>query len=582
MLQQIEHILGTHADAFTECQHACKHLHASYVAHYAAATPSAITAITSAYPGHALVVAGTRRGTVHALSLNSPASTLILPSFTEPGMLAPAPVSDLVSLGRYTLAARGYMLTTCCMDSLQAQNVPLHTSISSLSTAPGDQNTVLLGFTNGTFGWLDLRSDKLQLHEINRFGSLSTRIHSLGSVPKIEPCLNNSKVCVKQHTETSKQVFISVEKPGAPARIWDTRSTSSFCNLIEPSVENGRILWGEFNKTHIAVLSSNDAVFFYNHRNNYALEYYSCITTRHSARSVWIDDCRLITGSYSRMRETDQRGFPIIAVPERLEDGTEPLKEMPVELAYEWINCPFQYGTSALYPFSSRSLPTLNTFYGVAMDDSICVLDERPWNPVAQTQGSEENYYGSGFKYCSNKPLGLPKDPSNQDRDASSNNKLDGYSINVSNSVDWALKRWGIPISTQLSNSRSFSAYILDNLSSRTSMTFSTPTLSSSLSQSDKLGVSQDGHRRHRWNEYACYSYSSTCCLSQLTQEKEPLSTSPPLKLDQSGPRHFIPWQLQSGEECPQKECLEVDSFFEEENPDCVQQSVCEINFDDS
>lgn len=581
MLQQIEHILGTHADAFTECQRACRHLHASYVAHYAAATPSAITAITSAHPGHSLVIAGTRRGTVHALSLNSPMPALTLPSFTEPGTLAPASVSDLASLGRYILAARGYTLTTCCMDNLHAQDIPLHAPISSLSTAPGDQNTVLLGFTNGTFGWVDLRSNKLQLHEINRFGSLSTRTYSLDSAPKIEQCPNNAKVCVKQHMETSKQVFISVERPGTPARIWDTRSTSLLCNLIEPSVENGSVLWGEFNKTHLAVLSSNDAVFFYNRRNNYVLEYYSRVTTRHSARSVWIDDCRLIAGSYSRMRETDQRGFPIIVVPERPKDDTEPLGEMPVELAYEWINCPFQHGMSALYPFSSRSLPTLNTFYGVAMDDSICVLDERPESPVARAQGSEENYYNSGFKYCSDRPLGLLKDPSNQEQGVSSINKLDSYSVNISNTVDWTLKRWGIPMSMQSSSSRPFSASILDSLLSRTNMTFSTPTLSSSLSQSDRLGASQDIHRRHRRNEYTCYSYSSTCCISQLTQEKEPMSTSPPLKLDQSGPRQFIPWQVQDGE-CPQKECLEVDSFFEKKDPDCAQQSVCEINFDDS
>lgn len=579
MFQRLDHVLETHPDAFTECQQICKNLHTGYIAHYAAVTPSAITAITSAYPGHSLVIAGTRKGTVHALSLNSATSVLALPSFTEPGMLAPAPVSDLAPLGRYVLAARSCRLTVCCMDNLHMQNISFHVPISSLSTTSGDLSTILLGFTNGTFGWLDLRSDKFRLHEINRFGSISTSIYSISHMPRVDSCTSDSKVCAKQHTETSKQVFISIEKSGAPARIWDTRSTSVICSLNEPSVENGRALWGEFNKTHIAVLSSNDAVFLYNHRNNYQLEYYSHVTTRHSARAIWVDDCRLISGTYSRMRETDQRGFPIIAVPERLGDGTEPLKELPIELTYEWINCPFQYGTSAFYPFSSKSLPTLNTFYGVAMDDSICILDERPGSPVAKAHGSAENYYESGFMHYSDKPLGLPKGPSHQD--AYLGNNPGGYSVNISNSIDWALRRWRTPMRMQLPYSRLLSICIPDDFLSCTGMIGSTPT-TSSLSQSDRLGISQDVHKKYRRNDYACYSYSSTCCISQLTQEKEPASTSPPLKLDQSEPRHFIPWQLQQDGECPHKDCLEMDSFLDKEDVDGLQQSDYEINFDDS
>lgn len=580
MLQQIEHILETHPDAFIECQRACKALDASYIAHYATATPSAVTAMTSAYPGHSLIIAGTRKGTVHAISLNSAASTLSIPSYTEPGMLAPTPVSDLAPLDRCILAARGRMLTKCCMDSSQIQTIPTHAPISSLSTIPNDHNTALLGFMNGTFGWLDLRSNNLMLHKISRFGFLSTCTQTINDIPRVDACSCDSKVCAKQHTEASKKVFISVEKPGIPARIWDQRSTSAICNIVEPSVENGRILWGEFSKTHLAVISSNDAVFFYNHRRNYLLEYYSHVTTRHSARAAWIDDCRLIPGTYSRMRETDQRGFPIIAVPDELEDGTEPLKDAPLELAYEWVNCPFQTGTSALYPFSSKSLPILNTFYGVAMENSICVLNERPRCCIMRGHGPTENHYESGFSHCSDTPLGLPKRSFH--RDTRPNTSSEGYCSNISNSLDWALRRWGAPVCPKSSDSVSFFASMLDSITSHTNMIFSTSTLSSSLSQSDKLGVSQDIYRTRQRNEYARYSYPNTCRINQFTQEKENVSTSPPLKIDQAAPRHFIPWQVQQDSECTQRECLEVDSLFDREETDCNPQSDYEINFDDT
>lgn len=568
MLQKVEHILETHPDIFTECQHACKAFYASYLAHYAAVTPSTITAMATAHPGYSLIIAGTRIGTIHAISLNSAKSTLSLPSFTEPGLLAPAPVSDLAPLGRSILAARGYVLTVCCMDSGRVQNMPVHAPISSISTVPIDHSTVLLGFINGTFGQLDLRSNSIQLHEINRFGSFSTRNHTIGSVSKIDNYSCDAKVCAKQYTGALKQIFISVEKPGTPARVWDVRSTSSMFNIGEPSMNGGRVLWGEYNRTHIAVLSSSDTIFLYNHKANYRLEYYSHVTTRHSARCAWIDDCRLISGTYSRMRETDQRGFPIIAIPETLENETEPLKNAPIELAYEWINCPFQMGTSALYPFSSKSLPILNTFYGIAMDDSICVLDERPGNPIIRTRGPVENHYESGFSHCSDKPLGMPKESDHQNvRDDAS---FDNYLSNISNTIDLALKRWGTPIYQWSPKSLSFSVGIYDDTTLQTNVA-TTPVLSS-LSQSDRISTSQDRSVIHNQNDYGCYSYSSTCCISQFTQEKETASASPPLKLDQSTPRCFIPWKIQHDNEHTQGGCLEVDSLFDKEDTDYTSQ----------
>lgn len=491
MHRMLEYVLSTYPVDLLKARPDIQGLRSPYLAHCTLNNPASITATSYVWADQLAVACGFADGRVSLLGLNRLAQDDVFAAQTPSGALAPPAVRDLVPLGhgQEVAIACGPTLHILDLGTGTVTKISLKANLASIGGLDDDSFTLAIGLETGDVALLDLRTPSTTVLRPGRTRSLRVIQNTSGDSRQLRP------LCVKRNVCKPHEYVMCAPGIKRPPQVWDIRASELLHQLSFPlccATEDEGAAWIAINRSKVAITTTKDTILIYDHRAEYQLYSYAQVSTRQNVRCVWIDEDRLLSGAYGPMREDDQRGFPIITVPERQEDvgATRKLEELP----WQWINCPFQNGLTATCPFSTYGLDTVSTSYGVAMEHSLCIIDERHQPTDRAFPGASNNAYQSCFSCFGNGPLGRPQQPSLTHSSLSAQLRR-----SLLERVDQILCRRGIPFSLGLISAPA--SIIISNLYRSLSGTYSLASAPSQLDASANRYVPQEFH-----------------CFSQLAQ----------------------------------------------------------------
>ncbi|TNJ26937.1 hypothetical protein GMRT_15064 [Giardia muris] len=406
MHRMLEYVLSTYPVDLLKARPDVSGLCSPYLAHCTLDHRASVTAASCVWADQLGVAFGFADGRVSLLGLNRLVPNELFAAQTPSGALAPPAVRDVAPLGQGLAVACGPALYKLDLRTGDSTKIPLKANAASVGGLADDSFTLAIGLETGDVALLDLRTPGTTVLRPGRSRSLRVVQDTVGDFRQWRP------LCVKRNVCRSHEYVMCAPGIKCPLQVWDLRASELLHQLFFPpyyAAEDEGAVWLAINRSRVAVTTTKDIVLIYDHKAEYQLDFYTQVSTRQNVRCTWVDEDRLITGVYGPMREGDQRGFPMITVPERQGDtgAARTIEDLP----WQWINCPFQSGLTATCPFSSYGLDTVSTSYGVVMEHSVCIIDER-YQPIDRAlSGALDNAYQSRFSCFGNGPLGHPQQP---------------------------------------------------------------------------------------------------------------------------------------------------------------------------